>query len=37
MTVTGVAQWYDLVARSKTCEAPQIQAIPIAQSSTTNK
>ena len=37
MTVTGVAQWYDLVARGKSYSAPQIRAIPTAQSSTTNK
>ena len=27
MTLTGVAQWYDLVARSKTCSAPQIKGV----------
>ncbi len=37
MTITGVAQWYDLVARSKSYEAPQVRTIHTAQSSTTNK
>ncbi len=37
MTLTGVAQWYDLVRRGKTCEAPQIRVIHTARSSTTTK
>ncbi len=30
LTITGVAQWYDLVAHSKTATAPQIKAVEIA-------
>ena len=37
MTLTGVAQWYDLVTRSKTYEAPQIRAIHTVRSTTANQ
>ena len=32
LTVTGVAQWYDLVSRSKSFSAPQIREVSITES-----